>query len=296
MLNVKSYQPKKNQKEQKTPDFSEAKNKKTNPKKFDIKSDPKVIVKATIYSLTTITLLSIIIFSAYKIIRWKAETDATNEMIIALQSSSLVETIKIEEVQEPKTEPEKNTLIKADLATLKNQNPDSVGWIYVPGTSIDYPFVQTNDNKFYLTHSFNKRWNTAGWVFLDYRNSNTLQDKNQIIYAHGRVDGSMFGTLVNVLKRDWQDIEDNHYIKTYTENHSALWQVFSTYQIKETTDYIVTQFNNDTVFQKFIDMIVNRSNYNYNLVPTTSDRILTLSTCIGYTDRAVLHAKLIEEQ
>lgn len=89
-------------------------------------------------------------------------------------------------------------MINVNFNDLKKTNPDIVGWIKVNGTNINYPFVQSKDNKYYLTHSFNKSYNSAGWVFLDYRNNNT-NNKNTIIYAHGRTDKTMFGTLKKVL-------------------------------------------------------------------------------------------------
>ena len=56
-------------------------------------------------------------------------------------------------------------MINVDFNDLKRINQDVVGWLKVNGTNIVYPFVQANDNKYYLTHSFNKLYNAAGWVF-----------------------------------------------------------------------------------------------------------------------------------
>lgn len=86
-------------------------------------------------------------------------------------------------------------LINVDFNELKKFNSNTKGWIQVNGTNINYPFVQAKDNKFYLTHSFDKSYNSAGWVFLDYRNNINELSKNTIIYAHGRLDTTMFGSL-----------------------------------------------------------------------------------------------------
>ena len=74
-------------------------------------------------------------------------------------------------------------------------------------SNINYPVVQTNNNDFYLNHSYNKSYNEAGWVFMDYRNNN-IMNKNTIIYAHSRVDGSMFHTLRNTLDEKWFNNRD----------------------------------------------------------------------------------------
>ena len=85
-----------------------------------------------------------------------------------------------------------------DFNKLFSVNNETVGWISVPNTSINYPVAKTNDNSFYLNHSFDKSKNTAGWIFADYRNSFNGQDKNIIVYGHNRMDSSMFATLKNL--------------------------------------------------------------------------------------------------
>ena len=146
-----------------------------------------------ILSKTIIISLLLLIYSIYNIVKWKLDSNNTNKQIEEVQ-----ETVKVEEVidtentevieQEeeiPKSNPYwdyiKMNMIDINFNELKNINNDVKGWIKVNGT---YPFVQSNNNKYYLTHSFDKSYNSAGWLFLDYRNNN----KNTIIYAHGRND------------------------------------------------------------------------------------------------------------
>ena len=78
-------------------------------------------------------------------------------------------------------------LINVDFKSINNK---TVGWIQVNGTNI----VQTANNDYYLTYSFDKSYNNTGWVFLDYRNNLKKLNKNIILYAHGRTDKTMFGT------------------------------------------------------------------------------------------------------
>ena len=136
-------------------------------------------------------------------------------------------------------------IINVDFNSLKRTNPDVVGWLKVNGTNINYPFVQSSDNDYYLTHSFNKSYNGAGWVFLDYRNNGT-NNKNTIIYAHGRSNKTMFGTLKNVLNNGWLNNTNNYVIKISTETENSLWQIFSVYRIPTTSDYLQTNFNDET--------------------------------------------------
>ncbi|MDY0097475.1 MAG: class B sortase [Candidatus Dojkabacteria bacterium] len=190
----------------------------------------------------------------------------------------------------------KTPLLEVDLSDLKDINSETMGWIQVLGTNINYPFVQHNDNDYYLNHSFKRERNSAGWVFLDSRNNIDNLDKNTIIYAHGRIDSIMFGTLKNITKSSWYENKDNHLIRMSTESNNTLWQVFSVYHIKTTSDYIVNNFRNDSTYENFLKFIKERSVYKFDVDLNSRDNILTLSTCYSKSERVVMHAKLIKQE
>lgn len=190
----------------------------------------------------------------------------------------------------------KMSLINVDFTELKEKNSHTKGWIQVGGTNVNYPFVQTKDNKYYLTRSFDKKYNSAGWVFLDYRNNIDDLDKNTIIYAHSRLDKSMFGSLKNTLKNSWLNNKENHVIKLSSEKENTLWQIFSIYHIPTTNDYIQVQFNDNNEFMNWTSMLTDRSINNFNTVVGENDKILTLSTCYGDDEKLVVHAKLIKKE
>lgn len=190
----------------------------------------------------------------------------------------------------------KMSLINVDFAELKKTNKDVKGWIQVNGTNINYPFVQTTDNKYYLTHSIDKTYTDAGWVFMDYRNDLNKDINNMIIYAHARKNTTMFGSLKNILKNDWYKDLNNHVIKISTEKENTLWQVFSIYKIPTTNDYIQTDFISDYEYNEFLQKIKNRSQFKFNTSLNANDRIVTLSTCYTDNQKVVLHAKLIKRE
>lgn len=251
-------------------------------------------------------LLSItgLIISTINIIRWKIDSNKTNDQINNLDDS-LIKEIDDNENTEMINPPQdssnpywdyiKMSLINVDFNELKNTNKDVSGWIQVNGTNINYPFVKTNNNDYYLTHSFDKTYNKAGWVFMDYRNNTDDLDKNTIIYAHGRTDTTMFGSLKNIVKSNWYNDSDNYIIKLSTETENTLWQVFSVYHIKTTNDYVQVKFSNDEEYQTFFNKLKNRSIYNFNVELDSKDKILTLSTCYNKTEKVVMHAKLIKK-
>ena len=180
--------------------------------------------------------------------------------------------------------------------TLKKQNTDTIAYIKVNNTNINYIVVKGSDNDYYLTHNFNKEYNVAGWVFSDYRNHFDGTDKNIIIYGHDIKDGSMFGTLKNVLNKDWYENEENYKVILVTEEEQYEYQVFSSYSIIAEDYYIKTTFNDDSEFDKFVRELKSRSIYNYETEVSKDDTILTLSSCMGNSKkRVVLHAKLVKQ-
>ena len=264
-------------------------------------------IKNNIYKLWLFILIIIFLISIVNIFRWlndnKNNIDETNTINKKVEIINVPDNENIE-IIENKEEPAqsmyysyiKMNLIDVDFSKLKGINKEVVGWIKVEGTTINYPFVQTNNNKYYLNHSFDKSNNGAGWVFMDYRNNKADFDRNTILYAHGRTNGRMFGDLKNILTNNWLNNPDNFIVKLSTEYENTLWQVFSVYKIETTSDYIQTTFLNDSEYENWLNMILNRSNYNFNTNLNSNDKILTLSTCYNDNEKVVLHAKLIKKE
>lgn len=260
--------------------------------------------KNTITFFILLICIALLIYSGIQILNWfkdtnkiKDEMTQINEVVTITEISS-EENTEIIETKEEKSSPYydyiKMDLIDVDFKELKNVNSDTKGWIKVNGTNINYPFVQTNNNDYYLNHSITKQRNSAGWVFMDYRNSINSFNKNTIIYAHARVNQYMFGTLKSTLKSNWLNNTNNHVIKLSTEKQNTLWQVFSVYHIPTTNDYIQTTFYNNDEFLEFVTMLQNRSIHKFNTTVNKNDKILTLSTCYGSNEKLVVHAKLIK--
>ena len=245
--------------------------------------------KKLIIFILLITIFTFI-FSLYKIIMWNKDNSHTKSLTENIFNETINNSLEFENIEEDSKEE-----FKIDFDKLKTQNKDVKGWIQVNNTNINYPFVQYKDNDYYLKHSFDKKYTDAGWVFLDYRNNIDDFDRNTIIYGHARLDKTMFGTLKNVLKKDWYTNTDNQIIKLYTLNEYTEWQVFSVYHIETEDYYIRTEFT-DNEFNEFIKTLKKRSIYNFNVDLDINDKILTLSTCHLTNEKIVLHAKLIKKE
>ncbi len=188
-------------------------------------------------------------------------------------------------------------MMNVDFASLKQKNADTVAWLFVNNTNVNYPVVQSKDNSFYLNHSFNRKTNVAGWIYGDFRSDFTNFKKNTVIYGHGRTDQVMFGSLEKALKENWYKNPDNHIIKLSTPTNNTLWKIFSIYVVKAEAYYLTHNFENEAAFQQWIDTMLKRSIYNFDTKVSTSDKFLTLSTCKDYKgNRIVIQAKLVKNE
>ncbi len=251
--------------------------------------------------------LGIFTFSAYKIYAWYSDNKKVDNLSDDVLKNTKVKEKKDNDNTENVNPPEdvsndywdyiKMNLLEVDFNELLKKNPDTVGWIQVKGTNINYPFVQTTDNSYYLTHAFDGSKNEAGWVFMDYRNDPVNFNQNTILYAHSRLTGSMFGSLKNILESSWYTNKENHIIRLSTPTENTMWQVFSVYTIPKESYYITPSFNSDEAYGEFLNTMKSRSEVDFSAEVNTNDKILTLSTCKdNFGNRVVMHAKLIKRE
>ncbi len=255
---------------------------------------------------TVILIISIltVILCLIKIFFWNKDNSQIDKINKDINADKIVKEEKSENAQNINPPANKQDdywyyinmdMMSVDFNELKKKNSDTVGFIKVNGTNVNYPIVQTTDNSYYLKHAFDKSKNSAGWVFADYRNNMINFDKNTVIYGHSRSNQTVFGSLKKVLNKSWYSNKDNHIIKLSTPTENTLWQIVSIYTIKPESYYITTKFS-DSQFKTFIKTIKDRSQINFSGTLNENDKILTLSTCedVAGTTRLVIHAKLIK--
>ena len=226
----------------------------------------------------------ILIYSLIEIVKWYIDNKQNEEIMEEI--SNAITVVEVGQVTEEN--------YKIDFNALKQVNSDTVAFLKVNGTEIEYPIVKTKNNEFYLKHSFDKTYNAAGWIFADYRNKLDSTDRNIVIYGHNRKNGTMFSSLRNILKKEWYNNPENLKIQLITENEEVFYEVFSIYQTEKEYYYLQTDFNNDDEYLNFIETLKNRSIKNFGVELKSEDQILTLSTCANDNNyRVVLHAKKI---
>lgn len=241
-----------------------------------------------------IVFLVILVITGIEIIKWFIDKEDNNKILNSIEQTVTVVNKESDknEIDKGKSENTKKQY-EVDFSQLKQINDETVAWIKVNNTKIEYPIVKTTDNSYYLTHNFEKKSNKAGWIFADYKNKFDGTDKNIVVYGHNMRDDSMFGSLKSVINEEWYNNEENKYITFITEEENTTYEVFSVYQIEREENYIQTSFKQNQ-FDRFIRTIKERSVKDFNVEITSEDSILTLSTCANNNKyRVVLHAKKI---
>lgn len=187
-----------------------------------------------------------------------------------------------------------------DWAALQEKNPDIYAWIVIPGTNVNYPILQSQDDKeedYYLEHTVDGVAGLPGSIYTQKVNAKDFSDRMTVVYGHNMKNGSMFKTLHEYANADF--FRANPYIYVYTP--SATY----TYQIKAAYDYddrlILQYFDNfkdDTVWSKYVESYNELYNgqINKDLKAETDDKILTLSTCeASETRRWLVQGILLNE-
>lgn len=175
-------------------------------------------------------------------------------------------------------------------AQLLKINPDTVGYVSIEGTEVDFPVVQTTDNSTYLKKAFDGSSNKAGTVFLDYRDvltSNKRSD-NLVLYGHNQKDRSMFGSLKDY-KKNLEHYKAHPTITFNSNYQSDVYKIFAYFVTEvepyQTSDGYVFDYHNyldlsdKAVYEDFISNINERSQIVTSVDVRYGDEFLTLSTC-----------------
>lgn len=164
-----------------------------------------------------------------------------------------------------------------DFTALEKINSDVVAWITAPGTEIDYPVVQGNDNDFYLHHLFTGRRNKVGSIFLDYRNHGDFSDRNTIVYGHNMKDGSMFSALANYKSQNYYDRFPT--MTLYTPGGNFQVELFAGMVVSGNSESIRYTFKDADDFLQYTNALKKGSAFQSDTVVNADDRIITLCTC-----------------
>lgn len=188
-----------------------------------------------------------------------------------------------------------------DWDALRAQNEDIVGWVYMPGTSIDYPIVQGTDDEEYLQKDFTGDSGGLvhkGTIFLSATNDADFSDDNNFIYGHNMNDETMFAHILAMANQSEFDAARTFYILTPTQNYRC--QTFAIDIVKNTAvELLQPQFADSSTMMTYMSARISDSSV---AAPTDIDlasisKIFTLITCGDdyATTRAVLFGGCVEQ-
>ena len=235
--------------------------------------------------LLILFFLGLMLFSGYRIVSILSEYRAGTETYEDIRRYvSTVPAIPVEPKPEPEqtlpqeTEPVDDTVYPVvDFDGLLTVCEDVVGWLYIEGTNVDYPVVQGVDNNQYLRHMMDGRYNTAGTLFVDYRNEPDFTERNTIIYGHNMRNGTMFAALGGYRKQEFYDEHPVALLMTPQGNYRL--EIFSAYVADVEQNAWDCGFASDAEFARWLEEVAAKSEFQTDLTPTAQDRIVTLSTC-----------------
>lgn len=174
---------------------------------------------------------------------------------------------------------------------LSAEHSDSVAWLYIPDTNIDYPIMQSEDNDYYAHRAIDGSYLYAGSLFMDYRNSSAFTDFNSVIYGHNMQNGSMFADLPNYENEEY--FMNHSYGWLTTEDDVRLIDFFAVARTSDTSGLYLADPN----FQEWDTQLRNCAGIYKEIGISPDDNLITLSTCTSAegNSRTILVGKIIEE-
>ena len=180
--------------------------------------------------------------------------------------------------------------LKEQVRELNQSYDDSIGWIYIPDTNINYPIMQSSDNEYYLRRAYDGSYLYSGSVFLDWRCNSDFSGDVNMLYGHNMQNGSMFADVLNFVNEDYFD--SHKYGWLTTEDSVYRIEFFSVSQPQSYSGVYNVQRAGD----KWLRKLKSCSLIFKNPQVSEDDSMISLSTCTNSegSSRTVLTGKLVE--
>ena len=188
-----------------------------------------------------------------------------------------------------------------DFGSLLEQSPNVCGYIKVDGTAVDYPVMRSSDEQkedYYLDHDWLGKSKMAGSIYMQKYNAGDFSNPCTVLYGHNMLNGSMFGTLKKFRNGDF--FKENRNITVYTPGHILTYEIFSAFVYDDRHILYSFNFSKSDEYQSFLNQVTSPKSLvkqiNPDVVPTTEDKIIVLSTCTSVdTERYLVVGRLKED-
>lgn len=185
-----------------------------------------------------------------------------------------------------------------DFHVLEEINEEIAGWIYIPGTKVDYPIMIGDTEQEYLKKDFEGKSSTLGSIFA-FPDVKLNQDFHVCLYGHNMISGQMFGGLKKYKDTEYAKSYRRAYL--YTKERTKELELISAFPC-ENTDSILELGEKTwehSNAEKIVNNLVKRSSITLEIPKNETAQIFTLVTCDGSTGgkyRLVLNFTLIKEK
>lgn len=171
-----------------------------------------------------------------------------------------------------------------EFKNLLIKNKKLIGWLKIDDTNIDYPVMQTSDNKYYLEHNLDQEYDKNGSIFLDKDCDVLTPSTNYIIYGHHMQSGKMFGKLDLYQQKSY--CEKHPYIQFDTIYEKGVYQVMYVFRSRVYSEedvvfkyYQFIDANSEQEFDSYMNEMAAIALYDTGVTAQYGDHLLTLSTC-----------------
>ena len=189
-----------------------------------------------------------------------------------------------------------------DFDSLLDINPDICGWIYIPGTNVDYPIAQSlnGDDNFYLSHNIYGQYQFSGTIYSQSMNRRDFKDPVTVLYGHNMLNGSMFATLHRFSDEDFFNKHTTCFVRT--RDRLLTYLIYSAYVYDDRHIMNSFDFHNEGSLMSYLDSTLDPRTYSgivrEGIELSPDSRVLTLSTCTngGSNTRFLVQGVLVDEQ
>ena len=160
------------------------------------------------------------------------------------------------------------------------------GWIYIPGTAIDYPILQhPSDNTFYLNHNLNGTEGYPGCIYTENYNSKDFSDLNTVIYGHNMKNGTMFADIHNFVEAAY--VSEHPFVYVYTAEGMLVYEIYAAYEYEDEHLLADRNLTEERTIEQYLNTLKDAARKNFykeEVLIDKDSKLITLSTCIRNRD------------
>lgn len=153
-----------------------------------------------------------------------------------------------------------------DIQTLQKENSDVFGWLYVPGTEVDVPVLQSEEaDDYYENHNAFGEISEEGAAYTELANLKNMCDFNTVVHGKCSGDGKsgLFADLYRFADPDF--FKEHESIYFYIDGNLLTYEIFAAYERENTSLIRTYDFTYMAGCQEFLDDLYGTRNMGMNL-------------------------------